>query len=101
MNLFSNVWALWYGIVVFPVVQAPRFKNGQIATIVCGAASVGIAFAIVLLSKKYYRDHPEEGGGGDGDDVVEYQSGRESGATADEAEKDAVDGEAVVYDVDK
>jgi hypothetical protein len=40
MNLFSNVWALWYQIVCWPVVQAPKFRNGQIATLVTGAVSV-------------------------------------------------------------
>ena len=93
MNLFSNVWALWYGIVVFPVVQAPQFKNGQIATIVCGAASIGIAFAIVLLSRKYYRDHPEAQVAASGESVAT--------TTVEDAEKDTVDDETVFYAVDK
>ena len=94
MNLFSNVWALWYGIVVFPVVQAPQFKNGQIATIVCGAASVGIAFAIVLLSRKYYRDHPEA-------QVVVASGDSVATTTVEDAEKDAVNEKTVFYAVDK
>ncbi|EAL20823.1 hypothetical protein CNBE1850 [Cryptococcus deneoformans B-3501A] len=53
MNLFSSVWNLWYQIVAWPVVEAPRFRNGQIATLVTGAASVGIAVAIVYCSKKW------------------------------------------------
>lgn len=53
MNLFSNLWALWYGIALWPVSEAPRFRNGQIATIVTGAASVAIAGAIVYCSKRW------------------------------------------------
>ncbi|OCF77942.1 MFS transporter, ACS family, pantothenate transporter [Kwoniella mangroviensis CBS 8886] len=53
MNLFSNIWNLWYQIVAWPVVEAPRFRNGQIATLVTGAASVAIAVAIVYCSRKY------------------------------------------------
>lgn len=51
--VFSSVWNLWYQIVAWPVVEAPRFRNGQIATLVTGAASVGIAVAIVYCSKKW------------------------------------------------
>lgn len=40
MNLFSNVWNLWYAIALWPQSQAPKFRNGQIATIATGAASV-------------------------------------------------------------
>nr|ODN91138.1 MFS transporter, ACS family, pantothenate transporter [Cryptococcus depauperatus CBS 7841] len=53
MNLFSNIWNLWYQIVAWPVVEAPRFKNGQIATIVTGAASVFVAVAIVYCSRRW------------------------------------------------
>ncbi|KAK8849531.1 hypothetical protein IAR55_004865 [Kwoniella newhampshirensis] len=53
MNLFSNVWALWYQIVAWPVIHAPQFRNGQIATLVTGAAAVLIAAAIVYCSRRW------------------------------------------------
>ncbi|KAK4686085.1 MFS transporter, ACS family, pantothenate transporter, partial [Tremellales sp. Uapishka_1] len=53
MNLFSNIWSLWYSIVCWPIVDSPRFRNGQIATLVTGAASVGIAAAVVYCSRRY------------------------------------------------
>lgn len=60
MNLFSNLWNLWYQIVAWPVVDAPRFTNGQIATIVTGGASIFIAAAIVYCSRKYRPDLPQD-----------------------------------------
>ncbi|KAL1413284.1 hypothetical protein Q8F55_001040 [Vanrija albida] len=60
MNLFSNLWNLWYQITVWPVSQAPKFRNGQIATIVTGAASVGIAAAIVYCSRAYPPNLPQD-----------------------------------------
>lgn len=39
--------------MAWPVVEAPRFRNGQIATLVTGAASVGIALAIVYCSRRW------------------------------------------------
>lgn len=59
MNLFSNIWALWYGIAVWPVSHAPKFRNGQIATIVTGAAAIGVAAAIVYCSRRYPPDLPQ------------------------------------------
>lgn len=53
MNMFSNIWNIWYAIVAWPVVDAPRFRNGQIATLVTGAASVLIACAIVFCSRRF------------------------------------------------
>ncbi|WWC65719.1 uncharacterized protein I303_108341 [Kwoniella dejecticola CBS 10117] len=58
MNLFSNIWNLWYQIVAWPVVDAPRFRDGQIATLVTGAASVVVAIAIMYCSKRYPPDLP-------------------------------------------
>lgn len=60
MNLFSNLWNLWYQIAVWPVVDQPRFTKGQIATIVTGAASVAIAAAIVYCSRKYKPALPQD-----------------------------------------
>ncbi|OCF37148.1 MFS transporter, ACS family, pantothenate transporter [Kwoniella heveanensis BCC8398] len=59
MNLFSNLWNLWYQIVAWPVVEAPRFRNGQIATLVTGVVSVGIAVAIVYCSRRWPPALPE------------------------------------------
>lgn len=51
--LFCLSRNLWYQIVAFPVVEAPRFTNGQIATIVTAVASVVIAMAILYCQKKW------------------------------------------------
>jgi ACS family pantothenate transporter-like MFS transporter len=45
--------SLWYQIVAYPVVQAPKFRNGQIACIVTAVAGLGIACAIVYCSRKW------------------------------------------------
>lgn len=60
MNLFSNLWALWYGIALWPVSEAPKFRNGQIATIATGGASVIIAAAIVYCSRRWKPDLPQD-----------------------------------------
>lgn len=60
MNLFSNCWALWYGIALWPVVDQPRFKKGQIATIVTGAAALVVAWAIVYCSVRWAPDLPQD-----------------------------------------
>lgn len=60
MNLWSNIWALWYGIAVWPVVQAPKFRNGQIATLVTGAVSVAIAAAIVYCTRRWPPSMPQD-----------------------------------------
>lgn len=60
MNLFSNLWALWYGIALWPVSEAPRFRNGQIATIATGGASVLIAAAIVYCSRRWRPELPQD-----------------------------------------
>lgn len=60
MNLFSNLWALWYGIALWPVSEAPKFRNGQIATIATGAASVIIAGAIVYCSRRWKPTLPQD-----------------------------------------
>lgn len=60
MNLFSNLWNLWYQIAVWPIVDRPRFKKGQIATIVTGIASVGIAAAIAWCSRRFKPDLPQD-----------------------------------------
>lgn len=60
MNMFSNLWNLWYAITVWPVSQAPKFRNGQIATLVTGAASVAIAGGIVLFSRRYPPALPQD-----------------------------------------
>jgi len=53
MNMFSNIWNIWYSIVAWPIVDAPRFRKGQIATLVTGAVSVLIACAIVFCSRRF------------------------------------------------
>lgn len=53
MNMFRNLWNLWYNIVAFPITEAPQFKTGQIATTVNGTVSVVIATAIWWLNKRY------------------------------------------------
>ena len=58
MNMFSNIWVLWYAIVCWPVVDAPKFRNGQIGTLVTGFFGVLIAVAIVYCSRKYPPDVP-------------------------------------------
>lgn len=60
MNLFSNLWALWYGIALWPVSEAPKFRNGQIATIATGGASVAIAAAIVYCSRRWKPVLPQD-----------------------------------------
>lgn len=60
MNLFSNLWNLWYQIALWPVVDQPRFTKGQIATLVTGAVSVGVAAAIVYCSRKYRPPLPQD-----------------------------------------
>lgn len=52
---------LWYQIVAWPIVDAPRFTKGQIATLVTGAASVGIAVAIVYCGRRWPPSLPQEG----------------------------------------
>lgn len=59
MNLWSNVWALWYGIALWPVVDKPKFRNGQIATIATGGASVAVAAAIVYCSRRWPSSMPQ------------------------------------------
>ncbi|WVQ79336.1 hypothetical protein IAT38_001433 [Cryptococcus sp. DSM 104549] len=53
MNMYSNIWNLWYQIVVWPVVDAPRFRNGQIGTIVTGFFSLGIAVLVVYCLRRW------------------------------------------------
>lgn len=60
MNLGSNLWALWYGIAIWPVVDQPKFRNGQIATIVTGAASVGVAGAIAYCARRWPAPMPQD-----------------------------------------
>jgi ACS family pantothenate transporter-like MFS transporter len=60
MNLFSNIWNLWYQIVLWPVVEAPQFRNGQIATIATGAVAVLIAAAIVHCSRRWPVTMPQD-----------------------------------------
>lgn len=60
MNLFSNIWNLWYQIALWPVVDAPQFRKGQIATIVTGAVAVAIAAAIVYCTRRWPPITPEE-----------------------------------------
>jgi ACS family pantothenate transporter-like MFS transporter len=79
MNLFSNIWALWYGIAIWPVKHKPRFTNGQIATIVTGAVSVGVAGAIAYCARRYSVDSPA---------VVEDAEKKEAYATESVDEKD-------------
>ncbi|RSH94945.1 hypothetical protein EHS25_000029 [Saitozyma podzolica] len=89
MNLFSNVWALWYQIACWPVVQAPRFRNGQIATLVTGAVSVGIAVAIVYCSRRWppaLPIEPEHEGR-----TVQYAAEPEQTEGAEDAEKAPVE----------
>ncbi|BEJ12518.1 hypothetical protein CspHIS471_0209780 [Cutaneotrichosporon sp. HIS471] len=59
MNLFSNLWNLWYQIAVWPIVDRPRFRKGQIATIVTGFVAVGIAGAIAWCSRRFKPDLPQ------------------------------------------
>lgn len=60
MNMFSNLWNLWYQIALWPVVDQPRFTKGQIATLATGAASVGVAAAIVYCSRRYRPALPQD-----------------------------------------
>ena len=46
---------------MWPVTHAPKFRNGQIATIVTGAASVVIAAAIVYCSRRWPPVTPQHG----------------------------------------
>jgi ACS family pantothenate transporter-like MFS transporter len=39
--------------VAFPIVDAPQFHKGQIATIVTAIASVGIAVSITYCARRY------------------------------------------------
>lgn len=59
MNMFSNIWNLWYSIVAWPIVDAPKFRNGQIATLVTGAFTVGVACAILYCSRRFPPNDPE------------------------------------------
>ncbi|ORY23115.1 major facilitator superfamily domain-containing protein [Naematelia encephala] len=49
MNVIGNLWTLWYQIVCWPVVDAPRFRNGQIGSLVSGAAMVCVMKAAQLM----------------------------------------------------
>lgn len=42
------------------MVDAPRFKTGQIATIVTGAVSMGLAISIVYLGRRFPPDLPKQ-----------------------------------------
>ncbi|KAL7420600.1 hypothetical protein Q5752_004551 [Cryptotrichosporon argae] len=88
MNLFSNVWALWYGIVCWPVVSAPKFRNGQIATLVTGAAGVAIAAAIVYCSRRFPPALPSE------DEIAAHRA--EGGYVEDAEGEKAVEAVAVM-----
>ncbi|KAL1410735.1 hypothetical protein Q8F55_001677 [Vanrija albida] len=73
MNLFSNVWNLWYAIALWPQASAPRFRNGQIATIATGVASLVITAGIVYLSRKFPRGDAAGKEGGAPRDVEEVE----------------------------
>ena len=53
MNFASYTWGLWYNIVCWPVVGAPQFHRGQIATLVTGFAGIGFAAAIAICSRRW------------------------------------------------
>ena len=53
MNVIGNCWNLWYNIVCWPVVDVPKFRNGQIATLVTGTTMCGLAVIMVFLGRKY------------------------------------------------
>lgn len=95
MNLASNIWALWYGIAIWPVKDAPRFKKGQIGTIVTGFVSVLVAGAIAWCSRRWPVGTTEavEGGPHVGEGDVEGGATKHSeayaGRVASEDEKDS------------
>lgn len=88
MNMFSNIWNIWYAIVAWPIVDAPKFRNGQIATLVTGAVSVGIACAIVYCSRRF-GPHPQS--------QVESMDETGEGEGHADAEIDAKTGEHAVH----
>lgn len=87
MNLFSNLWNLWYQIVAFPVTQAPQFKNGQIATLVTAVVSVGIATGIWWLNRRYPQEKQDHHMDLPAEDVF-GESGKEDSIEGDAKEVD-------------
>ncbi|OCF32251.1 MFS transporter, ACS family, pantothenate transporter [Kwoniella heveanensis BCC8398] len=53
MNVVGNCWTLWYNIVCWPVVDVPKFRNGQIATLITGAAMIGLAAFMLYLERRF------------------------------------------------
>ena len=52
MNIASNIMNSWWGIVLFPATDAPRFRNGWISMFVVAAFTVAIALVIRHLEAR-------------------------------------------------